>query len=216
MKQHLFFDLDGTLTDSMPGITRAVQYALRHYGIEVENLDLLKPFIGPPLPDSFREYYNFSEKDSLDAVPVFREYYSMKGWKENEPYEGVEQMLQTLIACGKKLYVATSKPEWMAKQVLEYFNLAVYFEFIGGASDDESRTKKADVIQYVIQNCGLQSKEGIIMIGDRSHDIKGAHAVGLEAVGVLYGYGDREELEQAGADWITESTKSLTELLKQL
>lgn len=216
MKKHLFFDLDGTLTDSMPGITKAVQYALRHYGIEVEDLNALKPFVGPPMPDSFREFYHFSEKDSLDAVPVFREYYTAKGWNDNEPYDGVEYMLQALIASGKKLYIATSKPEWMAKQVLEYFGLDFYFEFIGGAEDDESRVKKADVIQYVINSCGLQNKEEIVMIGDRSHDVKGAHEVGLEAVGVLYGYGDRKELEQAGAEWITESTQSLTELLKQL
>ncbi len=216
MKKHIFFDLDGTLTDSMPGITKAVQYALRHYGIEVEDLSVLRPFVGPPLQDSFREHYNFSEKDSLEAIPVFREYYTTKGWCDNAPFEGVEYMLQNLIASGKKLYIATSKPEWMAKKVLEYFGLDFYFEFIGGADDDTKREKKADVIRYVMESCGLQNTEEIVMVGDRSHDINGAHKVGLEAVGVLYGYGDSEELETAGAEWITESAGTLTELLKQL
>lgn len=215
-KKYLFFDLDGTLTDSMPGITNAVQYALKRYGIEVEDTSVLKPFVGPPLQDSFREYYQFSEKDSLDAIPVFREYYTTKGWLENEPYAGVMEMLQELIASGKKLYVATSKPEWMAKQVLEYFDLDFYFEYIGGADDDENRVKKDDVIRYVMETCGLENKEEIVMIGDRSHDIVGAHKMGLEAVGVLYGYGDRAELEGANAEWITETTSSLCELLKSL
>lgn len=215
-KKHLFFDLDGTLTDSMPGITRAVQYALKHYGIEVDDLNLLKPFVGPPLQESFMEYYSFSEKDAEDAVPVFREYYTAKGWLENTPYDGVEEMLKELKISGKKLYVATSKPEWMARQVLDHFGLSGYFEFIGGADDDTKREKKDDVIRYVLKSCGLTDKESIVMVGDRRHDIAGAHKTGLEAVGVLYGYGDREELEHAGAEWISETPKTLTELLKKM
>lgn len=215
-KEHLFFDLDGTLTDSMPGITRAVQYALKHYGIEVGDLNALKPFVGPPLQESFMEYYNFSEKDAKEAIPVFREYYTAKGWCENEPYAGVKEMLKELKTCGKKLYVATSKPEWMAKQVLEHFGLTEYFEFIGGADDDTKREKKDEVILYVLASCGLTDKDSIVMVGDRRHDIEGAHKTGLQAVGVLYGYGDREELKSAGAEWITETTASLTELLKNL
>lgn len=215
-KKYLFFDLDGTLTDSMPGITRAVQYALKHYGIEVEDLNLLKPFVGPPLQESFMDYYQFLEKDADEAVLVFREYYTARGWLENAPYDGVKEMLKELKTCGKKLYVATSKPEWMAKQVLEHFGLAGYFEFIGGADDDARREKKDDVIRYVMERCGLTDKASIVMIGDRRHDIAGAHKTGLEAVGVLYGYGDREELENAGAEWITETTGTLLELLKNL
>ncbi|MBQ7795012.1 MAG: HAD family hydrolase [Lachnospiraceae bacterium] len=215
-KAHLLFDLDGTLTDSMPGITRAVQYALRHYGIEVEDLNVLKPFVGPPLQDSFKEYYNFSEKDASDAVLVFREYYNDKGWLQNEPYEGIEHMLKTLKDNGKKLYVATSKPEWMAKRVLDHFQLSDYFEYIGGADDAENREKKDDVIRYVMASCGLEEKESIVMVGDRRHDIEGAHKTGLPAVGVLYGYGDREELEKAGAEWIKETTATLLDLLLKL
>ncbi len=216
MKKYYFFDLDGTLTDSMPGITKAVQYALKHYGIEENDLNALKPFVGPPLQDSFREYYHFSEQDAMDAIPVFREYYTDKGWIDNTPYEGVEYVLQNLIAAGKKLYIATSKPEWMAKQVLDHFGLSQYFEYIGGADDASNREKKDDVIRYVMDTCGLHNKEEIVMVGDRRHDIIGAHKMGLEAVGVLYGYGDREEMEKAEADWITETTMSLNELLLRL
>ena len=215
-REHLFFDLDGTLTDSMLGITKATQYALKRYGIEVEDLNELRPFVGPPLHESFMKYYNFNEKDAQDAILVFREYYNETGWLENVPYEGIESVLQELIACGKKLYVATSKPEWMAKRVLDHFGLSVYFTFIGGADDAESRVKKGDVIQYVLDQCNLNDKDSIVMIGDREHDIIGAHKKGIDAVGVLYGYGDREEMEQIQADWITETPATLLELLKSL
>lgn len=215
-KQNIFFDLDGTLTDSMPGITRAVQYALRHYGIEVEDLNVLKPFVGPPLPESFREYYNFSDQDANEAVLVFREYYLEKGWKENAPYEGIADMLNEVRNAGKKLYVATSKPEDTAKRVLEFFNMTDCFEFIGGACDDRNRAKKDEVIRYVMENCGLSDKDSIVMVGDRRHDIEGAHRAGIEAVGILYGYGSRDELVKAGAEWIAETPESLAELLKTL
>lgn len=216
MKEYIFFDLDGTLTDSMPGITRAVQYALKHYGIVEENLETLRPFVGPPLPDSFKEYYHFSQKDADDAVYVFREYYNVKGWMENAVYEGIEEVLMSLKENGKRLFVATSKPDEMAKRVLEHFQLTRYFEFIGGANEDSTRVNKDDVIRYVMDSCGIKETEKIVMVGDRRHDIAGAHKAGLEAVGVLYGYGSREELSRACADWITPTVRELKELLLKL
>lgn len=215
-KQNIFFDLDGTLTDSMPGITRAVQYALRHYGIEVEDLSVLKPFVGPPLADSFRRFYGFSEQDAKEAVYVFREYYNVKGWMENAPYEGVENMLKELKTDGMALYVATSKPDQMAKQVLSHFGFTKYFDFVGGATEDGVREKKDDVIRYVMESCRLSDRESIVMVGDRSHDIEGAHKAGVQAVGVLYGYGSRMELSNAGADWIAGTPEEVTRLLKKL
>ena len=199
-KQHIFFDLDGTLTDSMPGITRAVQYALKRYGIQVDDLNVLKPFVGPPLPESFKEFYDFPDHDAHEAVFVFREYYNVKGWMENAPFPGVEAMLKSLRNAGKELYVATSKPEDMAKRV-------------GG---EKLRVKKDQVIQYVMDSCGLENKDEIIMVGDRRHDIEGAEKTRISSVGVLYGYGGREELSEAGADWITETPETLLELLKGL
>ena len=218
-KQHIFFDLDGTLTDSMPGITRAVQYALKRYGIQVDDLNVLKPFVGPPLPESFKEFYDFPDHDAHEAVFVFREYYNVKGWMENAPFPGVEAMLQDLRDAGKELYVATSKPEEMAKRVLDHFGLTKYFRFVGGAEDDggeKLRVKKDQVIQYVMDSCGLENKDEIIMVGDRRHDIEGAEKTGISSVGVLYGDGCREELSEAGADWITETPETLLELLKGL
>lgn len=215
-KTEIFFDLDGTLTDSMPGITRAVQYTLRRYGIEENDLERLRPFVGPPLPDSFREYYQFSEKDADDAVYVFREYYNEIGWAENSVYGGVEEMLREVSGAGKRLYVATSKPEEMARRVLGHFGLAGYFTFIGGANEDSSRVKKEDVIRYVMEQCGITDRDSIVMVGDRRHDIEGAHLEGIQAAGVLYGYGGREELQDSGADWIVESAEKLGELLKKL
>lgn len=216
MKEHIFFDLDGTLTDSMPGITRAVQYALKHYGIVEENLEALCPFVGPPLPDSFKEYYHFSQKDADEAVYVFREYYNVKGWMENAVYDGIGEALKALKENGKRLYVATSKPDEMAKRVLDHFCLTEYFEFIGGANEDSTRVNKDDVIRYVMDSCGLKEPEKIVMVGDRRHDITGAHKAGLEAVGVLYGYGNHEELDGAGADWIAPTVREMKELLLKL
>ena len=166
-KQHIFFDLDGTLTDSMPGITRAVQYALRRYGIQVDDLNVLKPFVGPPLPESFKEFYDFPDHDAHEAVFVFREYYNVKGWMENAPFPGVEAMLKSLRNAGKELYVATSKPEDMAKRVLDHFGLTKYFRFVGGAEDDggeKLRVKKDQVIQYVMDSCGLEKKDELSLI----------------------------------------------------
>ena len=214
----VFFDLDGTLTDSMPGITKGVQYALKHYGIQVDDLNVLKPFVGPPLSDSFKEYYNFSEEDAEDAIYVFREYYDVEGWKDNAPFAGVEEMLKSLKDAGLELYVATSKPEVTAKRVLEYFHLTNYFKFIGGASLDEKRVNKDDVIRYVLEENGIgeEEKKSVIMVGDRKHDVEGAKKTGLSVVGVLYGYGSREELQDAGADYLCETPREVAELLRSL
>ena len=214
--KRVFFDLDGTLTDSMPGITKGVQYALKHYGIHVDDLSVLKPFVGPPLFDSFKRYYNFSDKDANDAIYVFREYYDVKGWMDNAPFDGVEDMLKTLKEAGLELYVATSKPEETAKKVLEYFQLTEYFKFIGGASMDEARVNKDDVIRYVLEeNCiSEEEKPSVIMVGDREHDVYGAKKTGLSVIGVLYGYGSREELQSAGTDYLCETPEETAKLLK--
>ena len=216
-KENLFFDLDGTLTDSMPGITRAVRYALRHFGIIEEDLNVLRPFVGPPLRDSFQEFYGFSDRDAKRAVAVFREYYTGRGWMENEPYEGIREMLEELKGAGKRLYVATSKPEDMAMRVLDHFGLTGCFEFVGAAISDSIRAKKDEVIVHVMESCDLlEKKDSILMVGDRKHDILGARKAGIQAMGVLYGYGSREELLTAGADWLCETPKDLPTLLKTL
>lgn len=213
-KDYLLFDLDGTLTDPKEGITKAVQYALKHYGIQVDDLDSLCPFIGPPLKDSFQKYYDFPEAQAKEAIQVYREYFSVKGWSQNKVFPGIPEMLGELKAAGKKLYLATSKPEVFAKQILKHFGITSYFEFIGGADLEETRVRKGDVIGYVLENCGLSNKkEKILMVGDREHDVLGAREQGIECVGVLFGYGDRAEMEACHAAYIAESINELRKML---
>ena len=149
MKDYILFDLDGTLTNPKEGITKSVQYALRHYGIQVDDLDSLIPFIGPPLSESFRRFYGFEEQQSREAVLVYREYFTDRGWLENLEYPGVRGMLERLSAAGKHLMVATSKPEVFAMRILKHFNLDGYFEHVAGADLEETRVKKADVMRYL-------------------------------------------------------------------
>lgn len=212
-KKYILFDLDGTLTDPMVGITKSVQYALRMYGIEVEDLEQLCCFIGPPLKDSFMEYYGFSEEAAGEAVFKYRDYFSVTGLYENKEYPGIKHLLESLLKAGKKLMLATSKPDVFAVQILEYFKLDSYFEFVGGANLEETRVRKGDVIQHVLDCNQISDLSQVVMIGDRKHDVIGAKETGVDCVGVLYGYGSREELEEAGADVIVGSVQDLHGLL---
>lgn len=212
-KDYFLFDLDGTLTDPKEGITKSVQYALRHFRIETENLDELCCFIGPPLKDSFMEYYGFSEEQAGKAIDVYREYFSGKGLYENKAYEGVAEVLQSFLNAGKKLYVASSKPEVFVRMILKHFELDSYFTFMGGADMGETRVKKADVIRYVLEECGIRDLDKTVMIGDRKHDVLGAKETGIASVGVLYGYGSEQELKAAGADALAETIFDLQNLL---
>ena len=214
------FDLDGTLTDPKEGITKSVRHALNHYGIQVDDLDNLTPFIGPPLTDSYKKYYGFSDEQAWEGVLVYREYFSERGWHENKEYPGIKEMLDALKAAGKVLLVATSKPEVFARKILEYFGMSGYFDFIGGADMGETRVRKADVIRYVLEQYGLDaSPETLarcVMVGDREHDVLGARECGMECVGVLYGYGDRQEMDACRPAWIAETVKDLRDLLLSL
>ena len=211
--EYILFDLDGTLTDSAIGITNSVKYALNKFGIEVVNGGELNRFVGPPLMDSFINYYGFSEEQAKTAVEYYREYYVEKGIFENLVYDGCENMLQSLKDNGMKLIVATSKPEIFAKQILEYFDIAKYFTYIAGSNIDGTRVKKDEVIQYALESCNIKDLTKLIMIGDRVYDILGAKKVGINSIGVLYGYGDRNELENAGADFIVETVTEIGNIL---
>ena len=199
----VLFDLDGTLTESGIGITRSVAYALRKHGIEETDQKKLDRFVGPPLIGAFMEFYGFSREQAVQAVEDYREYYAVRGIFENRVYDGVEQMLQQLRDAGKHCVLATSKPEHYARQIMEHFGLSPYFCCIAGATMDEKRTNKAEVIAYALEHCGVSGR--VVMVGDREHDILGAKAHGLASVGVLYGYGSREELEHAGASAIAKT-----------
>jgi len=209
MYNYILFDLDGTLTDPGIGITNGVMYALKKFNIEVEDHSELYKFIGPPLLDSFEMFYGMSKEESQLALQYYREYYKPYGLYENTVYDGIEDVLAELKNKGLKLLLATSKPESFAVEILKHFGLEKYFDFIAGATMDEKRVKKAEVIQYALESCGITELSSAIMIGDREHDVLGAKEVGLKSIGVLYGYGSREELEAAGATYIVENTKDI-------
>lgn len=213
MYHTILFDLDGTLTDPGEGITNSVAYALEKWNIYVENRTELYPFIGPPLKDSFMDFYSFSEEQAEQAVACYREYFQDRGIFENVVYEGVEEMLKTLKSSGRKVILATSKPEEFAVRILEHFHLAAYFDFIGGASMDGTRVKKADVISYALKESKVTDLSGTVMIGDRKHDILGAAQAGLDSIGVLYGYGDEAELREAGALYLAERVEDIAGLV---
>ena len=209
----ILFDLDGTLTDPGIGITNSVAHALAHWGIEVTDRATLYKFIGPPLSDSFMRYYGFSEEDAIRAIAVYREYFGVKGLYENEVYPGIPELLQELKNAGKTVVLATSKPEQYAVEILRHFGLYDYFDIIAGASMDESRNKKADVIAYALSQMKDPDVSKLIMIGDREHDVLGAKQFGIDSIGVLYGYGDRAEHEAAGATYIAEKVEDILPLL---
>ena len=206
---YFLFDLDGTVTDPGEGITNSVMYALQKFGIHERDRRKLYRFIGPPLADSFREFYGFSADEAKKGIRFYREYYSKKGIFENKLYPGIEDMLKRMKADGKMLVLATSKPEFFASRILEYFHLDSYFTFVAGATMDENRVKKGDVIAYALEQCSITDKRKALMIGDRKHDIQGAKENGLDSMGVLYGYGSREELEMAGADYLAETVEDI-------
>ena len=212
-KQYILFDLDGTLTDPMEGITKSVQHALKHYGLIEEDLEKLTPFIGPPLKDSFMEHYGFSEEQATEAIYVFREYFVPRGMFENKVYKGIPELLEALEEAGKTLLLATSKPQDFAEQILEHFDLRKYFEFIAGSDKGETRVRKTDVLEYLLEECQLVDLSELVMVGDRKYDVLGAKQLGIDTVGVLWGYGSEEELEEAGADAIVKNVRELKEYL---
>ncbi len=208
----IVFDLDGTLTDPVEGITNSVAYALEKFGITVEDKTTLHRFIGPPLLDSFRDFYGFSLQQAQEALDFYREYYAQAGIYENIVYEGMEDLLRDLQRHGYRLLVATSKPEMYARRIFDQFQLTDCFEVIAGSDMGEKRARKAQVVAYALEQAGLADHSQAIMVGDRKFDVEGARAEGLDCVGVLFGYGDRPELEQAGAKYIAETVEELRRL----
>ena len=211
MKQkHILFDLDGTIVRSDLGITKGVQKSLEHFGI-YEELDDLKKFVGPPMVESYTNFYGFSLEQYKEALDVFHDYYRSVGIFECELYEGIEEMLESLSK-EYKLYVATSKPEREAKRVIEHFGLDKYFTFVGGSDGDfnTKRATKTAVIEYVLETNKIMDRGFAIMVGDKSHDIVGAGNAGLKSIGVLYGYGGLEEFE--GANYIVKNVEDLRDM----
>ena len=196
MKNLCLFDLDGTLTDPVVGITKSLAYALDSFGIRVDDVNSLRKYIGPPLRDSFRELYNFSEEEVEKAVAKYREYYSEKGIFENALYDGVTEMLELLKSNGVRMVMATSKAAVFAEKIAAHFDIGQYFEFISGSELDGARSHKSEVIEYAFGNIPPAERSRSVMIGDRKHDIIGAKEAGLESIGVTWGYGSLIEFEE--------------------
>lgn len=209
MYQYVLFDLDGTLTNPELGITNCIMYALEKFNLKVEDRKELHPFIGPPLMYSFQTYCGLSKEQSEQAVKYYRERFSVKGLYENEKYDGVDNLLQQLKSSGKVLLLATSKPEEYAIEILKYFDLWKYFDFVAGATMDGSRGEKADVIRYAVKMAKIMDTSKAIMVGDRNYDILGARENGMDSIGVLFGFGSREELVTAGANYLAESVQDI-------
>lgn len=213
--QMILFDLDGTLTDPKTGITKSVQYALAKFNIDEPDLDKLIPFIGPPLVESFQEFYSLSKEEAQTAVGYYREYFTQYGMYENAVYPGIKEMLAKLVDAGKELIIATSKPTVFSEKILEYFGMLPYFKAIVGSNLDGSRIHKTEIIDYILAGIPHIAKADIVMVGDRKHDIIGAQNNGIDAIAVSYGYGGLEELQQAGPSLIISSVNDLEQFFIQ-
>lgn len=209
-RKTILFDLDGTLTDSGEGIINCAILALEHYGLEIPSRETLRVFVGPPLHESFIKF-GVPVEEAENAVAIYRSRYIPIGKFENTPYPGIHELLGRLKAEGHKLCVATSKPEGMSMDILVHFDLAKYFDIICGASMDTSRTSKDKVIEYLLDKTGRS--ENTIMVGDTKFDVLGAKAHGIPTVGVSWGYGTVEDMEEAGAKCIVNTMEELYQAL---
>jgi len=211
-KKYILFDLDGTLTDPALGITNSVMYSLKKFGISVSDRSDLYKFIGPPLWESFINYYGFTREEANKAVEYYREYFKDIGIFENVVYTGIDDLLCSLVCKNKILILATSKPEIYAKRILKHFNLDRYFSFVAGSELDGTRIDKQEVIRYALRESNVVDLSLAVMIGDREYDIIGAKKAGIDSIGVLYGYGSPSELQNAGADYIVNDINDLITL----
>ena len=210
MYKAIFFDLDGTLTESGEGITKSVQYALEKLGVSVPDLEPLKVFVGPPLLDQFMKYAGFDKETAQKGIEYYRERYSEKGMYENTVYPGVENALAELKRRGYRLAVASAKPTFYVTQIMDHFNLSRYFEVIAGTDLNGSKVSKSQVIEEALERMNLSDhRDQVIMVGDKEHDVFGARRAGLECIAVSYGYGTEEELKNAHPFKIVNSAEEI-------
>ncbi len=212
---HVFFDLDGTLINSAPGITHSAQYALRKFGIDPPPAEELTCFIGPPLADSFAKYFGFSPEQSQKAVAYYREYYRRQGILECALYDGIAELLKDLQECGVSCVLATCKPHLFAAQILKNLGVDSFFAVISGPEMDGTRGTKQEVIAHAAEQLALTDLSRAVMVGDRDNDILGAKHHGMDSVGVLWGFGSRGELTAAGATYLFNTPAQLNQLLTQ-
>ncbi len=209
----VLFDLDGTLTDPQVGITKSIQYALFRLGVPEDNPERLVSFIGPPLYESFKQHYSFDEPTALEAIEFYREYFSDTGIYENAVYPKIPELLMHLADCRKTMGVATSKPTPFAEKILIHFDLREYFTFVAGSELEPTGVSKSEIIRRALLKFRDISKEKVIMVGDRKHDIYGARDNGIHSIGVTYGYGTVEELSAVHPTYLVDSVEDLRALL---
>ena len=209
----VLFDLDGTLTDSGEGIMKCAELALRHFGLPVPDTQQMRTMVGPPLDQSFIRF-GVRPEDTDEAIRVYRSRYTTLGKFENYPYPGIHQVLARLKADGYRLYVATSKLEGLSVEILERFELAEYFDRICGATPDNSRSSKASVIAYLLDQIGPVDKA--VMVGDTEFDVLGAKEHGIPTIGVAWGYGKAENMKNAGAAAIADDMDHLYRLIREM
>lgn len=204
--EHILFDFDGTLFDSSKGVFKSFAHVAEHYGVKAGE-ELFATMIGPPLYESFNRCFHIPQEKIHEAIDVYREYYTQGGLYECTVYDGIPELIQELRRAGKKVYVATSKPEVYARKIIEHKGMTQLFDFIGGSDEEEKvRVNKIDVINYVLETNGLEDKkESVLMIGDRFYDVEGAHQAGIKCMGILWGFGSHEEFIKCGADYIEET-----------
>lgn len=212
--QYLLFDLDGTLTNPKEGITKSVQYALRHFGIDVADPDVLTPYIGPPLIPSFMEFHGLTQEQAPEALQVYRRRFDSVGLFENEVLDGVPEMLRALKQKCRFMAVASSKPEAYVIKILKHFDLLQYFDEVVGASMDEKLSSKKDIIREALHRMGkAPGDRDILMIGDRMHDVEGAKKCSLDSLGIYTGFAPEGELEDAGATYVFHTIKEMADFL---
>lgn len=212
----ILFDLDGTLIDSSEGITKSAQYALSHFGIDEPELEPLKKFIGPPLVQSFANHYGFSEEKSVEAVAVYRERYNAIGIFECSLYEGVEACIKQLKSEGYLIGMASSKPEESCRRILEHFGILDLFDEVVGATFDGKIDTKEEVLLEVFRRFLEVDKADMCLIGDTNFDVDGAKKVGIDCIGVSFGFGNTDEMLSNGAIAICDSMAQLPEKIQQL
>lgn len=211
--EYIAFDLDGTLTDPEVGLVKGFMYAFDRVGIEYGAPETLRKYIGPPLHEEWKREYGFTEEEAANAIAIFREYYDEYGWAENKVYDGIVDMLERLKAAGKKIVLATSKPENTARRIMALFGLDKYFDFMGGASTSSTRDKKWEVLEYSLAFAGATDMSKCILVGDRKYDAEGAKICGVDSLGVLWGHGTVEEIEAAGFTYVVSTPDEVADLL---
>lgn len=209
--EHIFFDFDGTLMDTSPGIYESFDYALKKFGLEPLGHSEYNKMIGPPLVESFKTYFGFDEEKAHKGKDVYREYYTPIGLYHLNVYDGIPELLKKLYDSGKKLYVATSKPERFAKELLDKYGLSKFFTIIAGADMEETRVTKVEIINYALSTGNINDKSKVLMVGDRLYDAKGAAQAGIDCQGILWGFGSHEELMDAGCIGTSKNPEDLAQ-----